>query len=326
MTHTPYPAGLQVEKYMKELEPVVARLLERHLAAADAWLPHAYIPFTRATDFDGPLDGTAWHPDQNPLPQPVRDALMVNLLTEDNLPSYHLELATRMGLDGAWGVWVHRWTAEEARHGEALRAYLHASRAVDPVELEHLRMRHMSAGHNTGQPGLLHGVAYVMVQEQATREAHRNAARACNDPAGKGLMNRIAADENLHMLFYRDLYAAAAEAFPEVALSALADVLTGFTMPGTNLPGFTLRAVRIAAAGIYDLDVHRHHVVTPLLRHLGTLNATGLTPAAAQAQDRIGQYLEKLPVAAERARRLAERLMPRTDQIPSPAERNRSGR
>lgn len=41
---------------------------------------------------------------------------MVNLLTEDNLPSYHREIATRFGRDGAWGTWVGQWTAEEGRH------------------------------------------------------------------------------------------------------------------------------------------------------------------------------------------------------------------
>jgi acyl-[acyl-carrier-protein] desaturase len=41
--------------------------------------------------------------------------MLVNLLTEDNLPSYHAVLAKIMGRDGAWGQWVGRWTAEENR-------------------------------------------------------------------------------------------------------------------------------------------------------------------------------------------------------------------
>ena len=40
--------------------------------------------------------------------------MIVNLLTEDNLPSYHREIATFFGRDGAWGAWVGRWTAERA--------------------------------------------------------------------------------------------------------------------------------------------------------------------------------------------------------------------
>src|SRR5436189_279777 len=80
----------------------------------------------------------------------ARTAMTVNLLTEDNLPSYHREIANRFGLDGAWGHWVGRWTAEEGRHGTALRDYLVVTRGVDPVKLERLRMAHMTAGYSSG--------------------------------------------------------------------------------------------------------------------------------------------------------------------------------
>ena len=81
--------------------------------------------------------------------------MVVNLLTEDNLPSYHREIATRFGRDGAWGQWVGRWTAEEGRHGIALRDYLVVTRGVDPVELEALRMEHMTAGYDSGDKTML---------------------------------------------------------------------------------------------------------------------------------------------------------------------------
>ena len=72
--------------------------------------------------------------------------MVLNLLTEDNLPSYHREIATTFGIDGAWGQWVNRWTAEENRHGIALRDYLVVTRAIDPVELEQLRVEQMTRG------------------------------------------------------------------------------------------------------------------------------------------------------------------------------------
>ena len=46
----------------------------------------------------------------------ARTALVVNLLTEDNLPSYHRDIYESFGTDGAWGTWISRWTAEEGRH------------------------------------------------------------------------------------------------------------------------------------------------------------------------------------------------------------------
>ncbi|GAA3386893.1 acyl-ACP desaturase [Streptomyces roseoviridis] len=301
-------AAVAVETVLRELEPSVERLLARHLDAARDWLPHQYVPWGAGRDYDGPLGGTAWSPEQSALPRAVQDALVVNLLTEDNLPSYHFEIATRFGRDGAWGAWVHRWTAEEDRHAAVLRAYVHARRAVDPVALEELRMRHVGTGFRSDLPTPLHSLAYVTVQELATRQAHRNVGAACHDAAGQRLMARIAADENLHMLFYRDLFADALGFFPDAALTALADVLHGFAMPGATIPGFRARAVRIAAAGIYNVDVHLAHVVTPLLRGLKVATLPGLGPAGERARDRLVLHLERLGAQAARARELFERM------------------
>ncbi len=139
---------------LTELEPVVEKNLDRHLSLAKEWFPHEYVPWSEGRTFDGPLGGEAWSPEDSTLPEVARTALIVNLLTEDNLPSYHHEIATLFGRDGAWGTWVHRWTAEEGRHGTAIRDYLTVTRAVDPVALERARMVHMSAGYqNVARPG-----------------------------------------------------------------------------------------------------------------------------------------------------------------------------
>ncbi|MFD5299311.1 acyl-ACP desaturase [Streptomyces mutabilis] len=303
--HTPATVG-----FLVALEPVVARLLDRHLAAAKPWFPHAYVPWSEATDYDGPLDGEPWRPGQSLMSDAVQDSFTVSLLTEDNLPSYHHEIATVFGRDGAWGTWVHRWTAEEDRHAYALRSYLHARRALDPVRLEEQRMAHLSRGFESGRPGVLHSLAYVTVQEMATREAHRNTGKACGDPLGEQLTARIAADENLHMLFYRDLYRAAIDLDPDAALTALADVICDFRMPGATLPGFRERSLRIAAAGIYNLDIHHEHVLLPLLRTLGVWGRTDLTAVGDQARERIGLHLEQVQRNATRFRSVFARLDP----------------
>ncbi|MEV4923776.1 acyl-ACP desaturase [Streptomyces roseoverticillatus] len=119
---------------------------------------------------------------------------------------------------------------------------------------------------------------------------------------------RIATDENLHMLFYRQLFADALRAFPDDAMAALADVLCDFRMPGTGIPGFRARAARVAAAGIYNLDVHHEHVVLPLLRALSVTTTPGLGPASRQAQARIGLYEERLKAQATRTRALYARM------------------
>ncbi len=172
---------------------------------------------------------------------------MVNLLTEDNLPRYHRALTDTVGRDSAWGEWVHRWTAEEGRHAIAMRDYLLVTRSVDPVQLERERMDHMSRGFDGYAEGsVLTTMAYVSFQELATRISHRNTGKHTDDAGCDRLLARIAADENLHMLFYRNVFAAAFELAPDAAMQAVVDVVENFQMPGNEVEGFTRRSVAIA--------------------------------------------------------------------------------
>ncbi len=286
---------------LTELEPVVEKNLDRHLSLAKEWFPHEYVPWSEGRTFDGPLGGEAWSPEDSTLPEVARTALIVNLLTEDNLPSYHHEIATLFGRDGAWGTWVHRWTAEEGRHGTAIRDYLTVTRAVDPVALERARMVHMSAGYqNVHDQEMLHSLAYVSFQELATRISHRNTGRATGDPTCEALLARVAADENLHMVFYRNLLGAAFELAPSQAMRAVADVLANFQMPGVGIDGFARKSVAIALAGIYDLRQHRDEVVMPVLRQWNLFDVTGLNADGEAARDQIAAHLDTLETQASR--------------------------
>jgi len=287
---------------LRELEQVVEVNLNRHFATAKEWFPHEYVPWSRGQDFDGPLGGQAWSVEQSLLSDAARTSLVVNLLTEDNLPSYHHEIATLFGRDGAWGTWVHRWTAEEGRHGIAIRDYLLAARVVDPVELEQARMTHMSAGFANAyrDQSALHGIAYVSFQELATRVAHRNTGRISGDPVCDQLLARVAADENLHMIFYRNLLAAAFELAPDAAMRAVSDVVTTFQMPGHSIKNFARKSVQIAMAGIYDLRIHHDEVVLPVLRNINALDTAGLGPAGEKARDELIAFLAELDRQATR--------------------------
>ncbi|PNE42348.1 MULTISPECIES: acyl-ACP desaturase [Streptomyces] len=283
------------------LEEVVEKELNRHLKAAKEWMPHEYVPWSDGRNFDGVLDGEPWAPDQSKVTSIGRTALVVNLLTEDNLPSYHHEIASLFGRDGAWGTWVHRWTAEEGRHGIVMRDYLLTSRAVDPVELERFRMAHMSAGFESDNAhSMLHSVAYVAFQELATRISHRNTGRHSGDPVCDQMLARIATDENLHMVFYRNLLGAAFELAPDRTMCAVRDVVTGFRMPGHGMPGFERAAVQMALGGIYNLRIHHDEVLQPVLRYLKVLERGGLGPEGLAAQDELGAYLEGLDGQARR--------------------------
>ena len=286
---------------LEELEPVVAKEIDRHLSAAKEWMPHEYVPWSEGRDFDGPFGGEAWEPGHSRLSDTAQTALVVNLLTEDNLPSYHREIYQSFGPDGAWGTWIGRWTAEEGRHGMAIRDYLLTSRAVDPDALERERMEHMTQGFQSAyELDMLHTVAYVSFQELATRISHRNTGKYTEDPFADQLLARISVDENLHMVFYRNLMTTALEVAPDQSVLAIRDVVEGFQMPGSTIEGFTRRSLKIALAGIYDLRIHKDEVLAPVLRHWKLFELEGLSPEAERARDQLGSFLDQLETRAAR--------------------------
>jgi acyl-[acyl-carrier-protein] desaturase len=242
-----------------------------------------------------------------------RTALIVNLLTEDNLPSYHYEIARVFTRERAWGTWVHRWTAEEGRHGIAIRDYLLATRAVDPDELERARMRHMSGGFETKQEeDLLRSVAYVSFQELATRISHRNTGRYTEDPLCEQLLARISTDENLHMVFYRNLLAAAFQIAPSQTMRAVTEVVKGFEMPGSTIEDFGRKSLQIALAGIYDLRIHHDDVIAPVLRAWGIWDLEGLDADGEAAREELAAVLARTDATATRFEEKRERLRART--------------
>jgi acyl-[acyl-carrier-protein] desaturase len=291
-----------------ELEPHAAELLERHLATAREWFPHSLVPWSRGQDFDDDAD---WDPDDHPLGAAARSALFVNLLTEDNLPHYFRTISGRLGNDQAWGNWVRRWTAEEGRHAIVIRDYLTVTRAVDPVALERARMTQVSNGVVPEPPTLGDALVYAALQELATRIAHHNTGRLLSDPAGRKIMTRVAADENLHHLFYRDLTSVALEIDPTTLVPAIDRQVRHFAMPGTGIPDFARHARTMADAGIYDFAAHHDQILVPvLLRHWRLDRLQGLKATADQARERVLHHIDRVG-------RVARRLVARRDPQPA---------
>ncbi len=292
---------LNQTELLRELDHVVIGELNRHEKVAKEWFPHEYVPWSEGRNFDGLMGGDEWTEQDSGVSDVARSALIVNLLTEDNLPSYHHEIALIFGRDDAWGEWVHRWTAEEGRHAMAMRDYMLVKRLVDPVALERFRMKHMSQGYVSAHSGeLMSSLAYVSFQELATRVSHRNTGKFTNDPMCENLLTRIAADENLHMIFYRNLMDAALKIAPDQAMIAVLDVVKNFEMPGASLPGFQRKAVEMAVAGIYDLRSHKDEVVAPVLRFWGVFELEGLSAEGEAARTELAEFMEGLEKQALR--------------------------
>lgn len=288
---------------LRALEPVAETLINRHLSMTKDWNPHDYIPWSEGKNYYA-LGGQDWDPDQAKLSDVARVAMVQNLLTEDNLPAYHREIAMNFSMDSAWGYWVNRWTAEENRHGISIRDYLVVTRNCDPVELEELRVEQMTRGFSPGQnaqgdlfaESLFDAVMYVSFQELATRVSHRNTGKACNDPVAEQLLARISNDENLHMIFYRDVSAAGLDIAPNQAIKSVHRILSNFRMPGSTVPEFRRKAVVIATGGIYDPRIHLEDVVMPILKKWRIFERGDFTGEGARMRDELGTFIEDLEV------------------------------
>ncbi|BBX29225.1 acyl-ACP desaturase [Mycolicibacterium alvei] len=300
-----------------ELEQIAEENLNRHLATTKDWYPHDYIPWDSGRNFAA-SGGQDWDLEHSQLSDVARAAMITNLLTEDNLPSYHREAAGSFSQDGPWGAWVNRWTAEENRHGTAIRDYLVVTRGVDLVALEQARMAHVTNGFtSTDEERAMHdseflmSVAYVTFQELATRVSHRNTGKVCDDPIADRLLQRIAADENLHMIFYRNMCEAALELSPDQALDAVGAVVENFRMPGQGMPDFRRNGVLMAKHGIYDLRQHLEEVVMPNLRKWQIFERNDFSPVGEARRDQLAAFLEDLQTKVVKFEEQRDRMLAR---------------
>jgi len=305
---------------LHELEPIAEFNLNRHLSVATEWHPHDYVPWDRGRNFAA-MGGADWSEGQSQLSEVAKAAMITNLLTEDNLPSYHREAAEHFTRDGVWGTWVGRWTAEECRHSIVIRDYLVVTRGVDPVALERARMVHMTTGFGPSaeeeerhKTDFLLSVAYVSFQELATRVSHRNTGKVCNDPVADRMLQRIAADENLHMIFYRNMCGAALDLAPDQALNAIAEVVENFRMPGQGMPDFRRNGVLMAKHGIYDPRQHLDEVLTPTLRKWRIFERDDFSSVGEQRREQLAVYLAKFEGQVVKFEEQRERLLARSSR------------
>lgn len=279
------------------IRPVVESLLDRHLSTAHEWFPHEYVPWERGATIDS---SRSW--DDDPSVDPVaRAALVLNLLTEDNLPLYFAEIDRHADGDEAWHAWARRWTAEEGRHSIVIRDYLMVTRAVDPIALERGRMRQLSSGSAPAFDQFTDALVYTTLQELATRISHRNTGKLLADRVGVTLMNRVANDENLHHLFYRDVTTAAIDVAPSEMVRAIERTVRAFAMPGTGIADFARHARAIAKAGVYNMSIHHDQILVPVVLHQWRLeDLGGLDDDAERAREQILRHLDRLAKVARR--------------------------
>ncbi|NDH45260.1 MAG: hypothetical protein EBY04_02650 [Actinobacteria bacterium] len=181
------------------------------------------------------------------------------------------------------------------------------TRALDPVALERARMHQVRGAQVPAPDDLYEALAYLSMQELATRIAHRNTGKLIEDQAGQDVMLRVGNDENLHYLFYRDLATAALEVDPSSMMIGIERAVRNFAMPGTGIENFDALAKEIAKAGIYDFRIHHEQILVPvILRHWKVADVTGLSTEGEKAREALIKRIDKIGRVAGRLSREPE--------------------
>jgi acyl-[acyl-carrier-protein] desaturase len=236
-----------------ELEPVVAANMIRHLDSENPWFPHDYVPFEQGENFAF-LGGRDWDPSQTTLPRPITDACEILLVDKDNLAGYHREFVEHFILEDKWGRWIGRWTAEEHLHAIALREYLVVTREIDPTANEEARVQHVMKGYRADHYSQLETLAFMAFYERSHAVFCRNLAEQIDEPTLKGLISRIAADEERQEEFFANLISHCLDYAHDETVVAIAARAAELGVVGSDIEPYQDKVAAVAAAGIFGPD------------------------------------------------------------------------
>ena len=223
---------------MAELEPTAIQLYERHMSTAKEWFPHELVPWSRGRDSSPTRPGS---PSESPMLCGGAAARCSSTCSpRTTCPYYYRQLDARSATTTCGASGTRRWTAEEGRHSIVIRDYLDGhprrstrSRSSGPA-CTRCRRGQVPDPPTRSPTARLRRAA-------GARDPHRRTATpaSCSTTRpGTAIMSRVAADENLHHLFYRDLVPAALELDPSAMVVAIERQVRKFEMPGTGIPDF----------------------------------------------------------------------------------------
>lgn len=292
-------ALLSKVEVLEDLEAKVRQMMEVHESKRELWMPSDLLG--PAPDEDPDAHRNELRERARGIPDHVRSALAVNLLTEEGLPHFHRLLAVYLGNESHWSAWNNLWTAEEDRHGQVLHDYVRESSLLNQRRLEEMQFEYLRAGFAPAWDRDPYRVfAYTTVQERATQHSHAATGNliAEHDPRLGTILDRIAREEARHFAFYRSVMAAVLERDPDQALQSIAQVLPSIDMPGHTMPGFREMADAIRRSGIYGPRDYLR-IVQEQIRYWKIETLEGLGEIGRQAQERILAIPERLKRVAD---------------------------
>ena len=272
---------------LKDLEGTVRELMEAHERKRDLWYPSDLLepePDTNPDAFRTKLRAQA-----EGIPDPIRAALALNMLTEEGLPHFHRVLAVYLGDDSHWRSWNNLWTAEEDRHGAVLHDYARDTRLFNARKIEEMQFEYIRAGfHPQWDRDPYRVFAYTTVQERATQFSHSETGRIVSEyePRLGEVLAHVAKDEARHYAFYRSVFEEILKRDPDQALHSASFILPAIDMPGVTMPGFKELADVIRRAGIYGPRDYLR-IVQEQIRYWKIEKLQGLGELGRIAQEKI---------------------------------------
>jgi acyl-[acyl-carrier-protein] desaturase len=299
------------------MEGFIRKQIDAHVSRRKLWMPNELSPADAGAEDEALL--TRVREAAKGIPAAVLVALALNLLTEEGLPHFHRLIATHFGSGNAWSEWNNIWTAEEDRHGCAIRDYVRDARLYNMTALERMQYQYIEAGFDPEweqDPYRL--LAYTSLQEKATQIAHSNTGRqAANyEQRLQRILAHISGDESRHYAFYRSAFAEILAHDPNQALQSLQKVTLGFSMPGHNVTGFTEMSDVISRSDIFGPRQYMK-IVEELLEfwEIGALK--GLSAAGEEARDKLMKVPKRLSRIADYADAKRSKKTYKFDFLPS---------
>ena len=286
---------------LREIEPVVAELMEQHLKKQRLWFTSDFLPADEQDEEDNENFLRKLRDRARGLTDATRVAVVLNLLTEEGLPHFHRLLATYLESGSIWQKWNFMWTAEEDRHGQILHDYARDARLFKSRHIEMMQYAYQAAGFTPEWDKDPYRVfVYTTLQERATQFSHQNTGKLAGqtEPLLERILMSVAADEAKHFNFYRRVFQEILKVDPNRALQSALAIMPSIEMPGVSMPSFKEMADVARRAGIYGPWDYKR-IVEEAIDFWKIELVDGLNDAGRKAQDKIMSIPKRLQKVAE---------------------------
>jgi acyl-[acyl-carrier-protein] desaturase len=299
---------------LKNLEPDVESILNKHISSRKDWYPHEIIPWNRYSEIE--KNGFEYNKDK--ISENLISTIYLLIMTEDNLPWYARTITGFIGDENrntVWNEWLQQWVAEEDNHSYVIRNYITLNGLMNPYFLEDARMNQVKKGLVPDDPNgnAVQWLTYTTLQELAGRSIYlRVADQLREDSEGYNIIRKVTSDENRHFIFYRDVCKKGFEKYPSEFIISLASQAIDFQLPanytGSGVLDFDIHSRLMANGGFYNLEIYIEEVIKPMISFW---KLDEIKNISAEAEDALAQLMNYI----EKSDRLIEKIKDRTKRV-----------